>query len=351
MKRPALLVVAAGLSTLALWSCTGSQLLTTSPATETPNIGLARAAADRARSTASPPLRRREAPDAAKRGIYVSSFDGTSIYGFRNGYRGGYGPMCTLYTGQVYINGIATDPSGNLIVPQNNGDQVKVYSGPDMCGSLLGSFKDPYGQPANAASFDATSGTIAIADIKGKHGSLGSLAVCSLSGGCTKKLEPKFTGYATGAALAKNGDCWLTTENRAFTGAGMTYWRGCAGTGKLVTGFKNVSYGSLSIDKRGNLVSIDFTGGRTGQLWVYSGCNPACTLIGGPFPLAGQPFFGALNAKGNTFGTIESEFPYGGTVDIYKYTPIKVTYEYSFDSGFAPVSMPEGFAYSPALNQ
>jgi hypothetical protein len=259
--------------------------------------------------------------------------------------------MCTLYTGQVHVNGIAADPSGNLIVPQNNGDRINVYKGPDMCGPLLGSFKDPYGQPANAASFGAASATIAIADIEGKHGSLGALAVCSLHAGCTKKLEPKFTGYATGVALAKNGDCWLATENSAFTAAGMTYWPGCSGSGELVTGYKNTSYGGLTLDKRGNLVSIDFKGGATGQLWVYSGCNPACTLVGGPFPLAGQPFFGTLNAQGDTFGAMESEFPYGGTVDIYKYTPSKVTYEYSFDSGFAPVSTPEGFAYSPSIDQ
>ena len=261
-------------------------------------------------------------------------------------------PAATADTVPAQTTPAATTPAPAATAPATPPQSAPAAATPPAAEPQLAT-RDASAQraSANAASFDATSGTIAIADIKGKHGSLGSLAVCSLSGGCTKKLEPKFTGYATGAALAKNGDCWLTTENRAFTGAGMTYWRGCAGTGKLVTGFKNVSYGSLSIDKRGNLVSIDFTGGRTGQLWVYSGCNPACTLIGGPFPLAGQPFFGALNAKGNTFGTIESEFPYGGTVDIYKYTPIKVTYEYSFDSGFAPVSMPEGFAYSPALNQ
>jgi hypothetical protein len=296
-------------------------------------------------------FRRIAAPDAAKRGIYVDSFDGTSIYGFKSGYKQGYGPMCTLFTGQVYINGIAADPSGNLIVPQNNGRWVKIYQGPDMCGTLLGFFKDPYGQPANAATLNAATGTIAIADIVDHGKAEGNLAVCSLATGCTGKLRPKFKGYAIGVALAKNGDCWLTVENAPFTAAGMTYWRGCTGSGKLVSGFKNISYGGLSIDKNSNLVSVDFRGGTTGQLWVYSGCNPHCRLVGGPFQLQGQPFFGALNAKGDTFGTIESEFPYGGTVDIYKYTPTKVAYEYSFDSSFAAVSAPEGFAYSPALNQ
>jgi len=350
MKRIARFV-GAGLPLLVLSSCIGSPLPNATTSAENFGANAAPAAPAWARGTASRPLRRVAAPDTAKRGIYVGSFEGTSIYGFNNNYRRGYGPMCTLYTGQVFINGIAADLSGNLIVPQSNGSWVKIYQGPDMCGSLLGSFKDPYGQPANAASFNAATGTIAVVDIDGRHSAPhGNLAICSLSG-CTQKLEPKFAGYATGVALAKNGDCWLVTENRTFTGAGMTYWRGCKGSGKLVTRFKNKSYGGLSIDKQGNLVSIDFKGGTAGQLWVYSGCNPTCTVVGGPFSLSGQPFFGGLNAKGDRFGTIESEFPYGGTVDIYKYTPTKVTYEYSFDSGFAPVAECEGFAYSPSLEQ
>lgn len=294
----------------------------------------------------------RAAPNAAKRGIYLSSYDGSSIYGFKSNYKRGDGPMCTLYTGQVSINGITADPTGSLIVPQNNGGLVNVYQGPEMCGPLRGSFTDPYGQPANAASLNAATGRIAVADIVGTAGSSGNLAVCTLNAGCTEKLEPQLTGYALGVALAKNGDCWLTTENKDLTAAGMTYWPGCTGSGEPVTGFKNTSYGGLSIDARGNLVSVDFQGGKTGQLWVYAGCNPACTVVGGPFTLAGEPYFGALSAKGNTFGTMESqEFPYGGTVDIYSYTPTKVTYKYSFASGFAPFSVPTGFAFSPALEQ
>jgi hypothetical protein len=131
----------------------------------------------------------------------------------------------------------------------------------------------------------------------------------------------------------------------------MTYWKGCTGSGQAVSGFRNSWYGSLSIDKQGNLVSVDVHGGAGGQLWVYSGCNPACTTVGGPFALEGNPLEGALNAKGDTFGTIETALPGGGTVDIYKYTPTKLTYEYSFNSSFALVSEPAGFAYSPALNQ
>jgi hypothetical protein len=300
------------------------------------------------------PFHRTPAPDAAKSGIYVSALNDVLVFGFKSNYRRGRGPMCTIYTGRIYPRGIAADAHGNLIVTRTFDDSVAVYRGPGVCGRKLGEFRDPYGPPMTVASLNAATGTIVLgnAHFRGHLGrDVGGVVICTLQRGCTEKLKsPNITGYAWGVALAKNGDCWLTSENSGSTGAAMTYWKGCTGVGQPVTGFQNAWYGSLSIDKQGNLVSIDFLGGASGQLWVYSGCNPACTLVGGPFALEGNPLVGALNATGDTFGVIEtSAVTLGGYVDIYKYTPTKLTYEYSFDSSFAPVADPIGFAYSPAL--
>jgi hypothetical protein len=291
------------------------------------------------------------APAAAKAGIYVSAFYDSSTFGFKSNYRTGFGPMCTIFTGQSSIIGIAADSLGNLVVPEGiNPGTIVVYQGPDMCGSKLGSFTESYGQPGAAATMNAATGTIIVGNLQAHGNAIGNVAVCTLSGGCAADLtSPNITGYGGGVAVAKNGDCWMVAENSAFNSANLTYWPGCTGSGKATTGFLNTSYGSLSIDRQGNLVSVDFLGGSLGQLWVYSGCNPACKVVGGPFPLKGNSRWGALNAKGTLFGTLETEFPYGGTVDIYKYTPAKLTYQYSFDSSFAPVAGPIGFAYSPAL--
>lgn len=297
------------------------------------------------------PFRRVPAPSSAKTGIYVSSYYGTSIYGLKSNYRHGHGPVCTIYTGQVYLNDIAADEEGNLIVPRGT-HSVGVYAGPDMCGSELGEFGDPYGDPVAAASIDVGNGTILIANFQ-EHGKPeGNVAICTLKSGCTQKLKPAFSGvYADGIALAKDGDCWLASEKPGGIDAGLTYWKGCTGVGKAATGFMNGSFGSLSIDKQGNLLSIDHKAGDGGELWVYSGCNPACTAVGGPFPLEGTPFFGALNDNGDKFGVMESAAPTGGTVDIYAYAPAKLTYLYSFDSGFALSSDPYSLAFSPALQQ
>jgi hypothetical protein len=291
------------------------------------------------------------APEALKADIYVSSFHGTSVLGFKSGDRRGRGPNCLEYIGRNrHLNFIATDPAGNLIVPEGSPHQVVVYGGPGMCGPELGTFHDRYGQPAAAASFDAVSGTILIADIVGPHrGQVGNIAVCTLKSGCTKMLtNPNIIGYGTGVALAKSGDCWLSSERTGSPAVAMTYWPRCTGRGEAATGLQGESTGSLSIDQQGNLVSVDWKGGGTGQLWVYSGCNPACMLVGGPFPLQGRPACGAFNATGDQFGVMEEGLI--GIVDIYNYSPTKLTYEYSFDSGIA-TSDPLGFAYSPASNQ
>jgi hypothetical protein len=290
--------------------------------------------------------------NAVKAGIYASSYRGTSVIGFTSGYRHGRGPNCLEYLGwNRHVNDIATDPAGNLIVPESaQPHDVVVYAGPGLCGPKLGEFKDHYGSPDAAASFNAATGTILLADIDGPHRRpAGNIAVCTLQSGCTKMLSnPNNAGLGTGVALAKNGDCWLSSFKRGSYTVAMTYWRGCKGRGEAATGFQGSSTGSLSIDKSGNLVSVDWAGGDAGQLWVYSGCNPTCTLVGGPFPLQGNPACGAFDAKGDLFGVIEEGVI--GIVDIYKYTPTSLTYEYSFDSGIA-TSDPLGFAFSPALGQ
>lgn len=290
---------------------------------------------------------------AIKDGIYVSSYYVTSVYAFKSDYKqGGNGPACTLFTGQEDIRDIVADPKGDLIVPEGASGSVVVYSGPNLCGPALGVISDPYGQPDDAASLNAATGTIVVADFQTASKKVGNLAICTLKNGCTEMLTgPNIAGYGGGVALAKNGDCWLVSAGPGSTGARMTYWPGCTGSGEAVTGFRNTSFGSLSIDKQGDLVALDYDGGKAGQLWVYSGCNPACTLVGGPFALNGDPLFGALNARGDSFGTMETAWPNGGTVDIYKYSPTAVTYDYSFNSSYETVTYPEGFAYSPALKQ
>lgn len=293
------------------------------------------------------PLRHR------RKGIYTSSLSGTDVLGFT---MAGEGPRCLLNTGGTGINDIAVDPKGNLVVPIGSNEQISVYKGPDMCGSEAGSFSDPYGQPSDAATMNALKGTIVVANIVGSRSYTGNVAICTLKAGCTKELtNPNIIGYVGSVALAKNGDCWATSDLFAsyyVSPPTMTYWKGCTGSGEAVTGYQNRAYGSISIDSHGYLASLDlggFYGSDSSALWVYKGCNPKCTLVGGPFPLRGHAVFGGLNDKSNEYGVtnyLGGSYPYTMT-DIYSYSPKKVAYKFSFQNREEGVD-PEGFAFNPS---
>lgn len=283
------------------------------------------------------------------KGMYVNEFYGSGVLAYQNRNTGNAGPFCTVPTGTGSdVNGIAVDQKGNLITPEAvnySGEKaIQIWAGPGMCGKSVGSILDPFGQPSDAASFDAADSTIVVSNIFDNSSASGSLSICTLSGGCTTNLTNPAMYKVAGVALAKNGDCWASAENTSGA-ATLTYFAGCTGSGTQATGFMNVDYGSLSIDMSGNLVSVDKTGQ---QVWVYSGCNPACTVVGGPFPLQGLSVFGALNVQSMTFMAGDQA---NGSVDVYYYSPTSLTYWYSYNNGLAPSGKVEGVAYNPASKQ
>jgi len=287
------------------------------------------------------PDRRRD-----KGGIYVSSFEGGSILGYRNPNLKNDGPFCTVRSLGA-VNDIAVDAKGYLIVPAINtseGGFVTVFRGPGMCGAQDGpAVSDPYGQPSDAASANASVGTIVVGNIFDKSDSPGSISLCSdVTGyGCTTNLTNPAMYEVAGVALAKNGDCWASAANTSGI-ATLTYFKGCSGGGQQATGYLNNYYGGLDIDDAGNLVSIS---AFDGEIYVYKGCNPACKVVGGPFPMQNEAVFGHLDKKSKQFAV--GDF-LSGQVDVFKYSPTKITYYYSFNNGLcASTCEIEGVAFNP----
>jgi hypothetical protein len=290
------------------------------------------------------PLRGIPAPESAKRGIYVNEFLGTNILGFVKGNRANGAPFCNV--GPVNsANDIAVDGVGNLIDPDGGTHSIQVFGGPGMCGARIAAVNDPFGQPAAASSANAMKGVIAVADYTGKP--VGGIALCTIRGGCTTNLTNPSINQVVGVAMDSNGNCWASGDDSSYA-ANMTYFAGCAGSGVTATGYKNTSIGGLDIDNAGNIVSIDGFANGTGQVYVYSGCNPTCTVVGGPFPLHGEAFFGHLNKLNGRFAT--GNFV-NGQVDIYKYSPKSLTYLYSFNNGLNASLTVEGVAYDRRSKQ
>ena len=283
------------------------------------------------------------AADSAKKGIYVSehgnSGAGSIVYGYSKDNSNNAAPICSKSVTQAFS--VAVDPKGNVIVTQDF-DGVTVLKGPRMCGPVLGSFGTGIwgGLAVNAASTDAANGTIAVAAWQEGSGP-GGIELCTLKAGCTTNLRNGSLNFVYGVAVAKDGDCWAASSQPTA----LVYFKGCSGSGVVATGYVNREPGGLDIDKNGNLVSFD---GGVPAVYVYSGCNPACIVVGGPFTLLGQSSFGHLDQSSTKL--VAPDYQYD-QIDVYKYSRTSLTYEYSFSNGLSSGLELVSAAYDPGSKE
>lgn len=301
---------------------------------------------DALRPVVAMPLHGRAGPNAVAGGVYVSEFYSTDLYGYERRNKENDPPSCTL-SGIVYPNDIASDDHGNIIVPDGGARSVNVYKGSGKCGALIGSFHDRSGQPSDATSMNAVSGVIAVAHIyssKGFGHRGGTVTLCTLDGTCATPLVNSNMYEVGGVAMSRGGDCWVTALDGTGTPT-MTYFQACQGAGETATGFVNANIGGLDIDKDGNIVSIS---SYDAKVYVYSGCNPACKLVSGPFKLNGEAIFGHLNHQAMALATADFQY---GQIDVYQYTPKKIKYLYSFNNGLTTSDVVEGVTFAPRSHE
>jgi hypothetical protein len=286
------------------------------------------------------------ATPAAIRGIYVSAFAASVLWGFQKNESGNAPSTCTV-SPTSSVNDFAVDDSGALMVPDAFSG-ISVYSNSQMCGPLLGTITDPYGQASDASASDAVNGNIAVGNIVDNSGLPGSLSVCSLSSlTCSVNLTNPAILEIGGVAMKSNGDCWADGINSADVGV-LVYYQGCTGSGVVATGFSNGFYGSVDIDDKGNLVTVSLFGpsfSLPSTVNVYSGCNPACTLISSS-NLAGESLFGHMGRENERFVTTDLE---NASVEVYRYKSTGLTLMYSFTGGLpCATDECEAAAYSPS---
>lgn len=283
-----------------------------------------------------------ETPDAAKGGLYVSEFSSTSILGYKSSNKKNKAPTCTI-PGVQYLNGVAVDGKGNVIDPDGGSRSIIVFKGPGMCGTQAGSTADPYGQPVDAASNNALKDKIVVANMFDNNSKPGSVSVCTMKNGCATNLTNSAIYEMVGVAMDKKNNCWASAYTQQFTPV-LIYFAKCQGAGVAATGYQNTSPGGLDIDSAGNLVAIDTSANNVGALVVYSGCKPACTVVGGPFALHGEAFWGHLNESSTAFAAANYV---AGEIDVYKYSAAALTYLYTFTNGLTPSFSVKGAAYNP----
>jgi hypothetical protein len=187
---------------------------------------------------------------------------------------------------------------------------------------------------------------------------LGEIEMCSLASlACSAPItSPAITGYSAGVAMAKNGNCWLSTAKRVDNGipAGfrLIYFAGCKAPGIPATGTSSQSfYGGLFKDGGtldGNrLAAFD---AFDSVLNVYKGCKPHCHKIA-ELKLAGQSFFGGLNGASKRLAVGDSS---NGSVDVYQYDPKVFTdfrLLYSITGGLDRSRLVMSGIFSPSNNR
>jgi hypothetical protein len=284
--------------------------------------------------------------DAVTPGIY-SCCTGPHPFGVINAYpvngRSKGVPVCSI-DGVYDPYDIAVDRQGDLLVPDSFDRTITVYAGPGLCGPKLGTIADPYGEPSDVASRNAANGgKIVVANVK----KVGSVSVCTLSGGCTAELRAGGVDFFA-VALAPNGDCWATGYPRHQPSASLVlvYFAHCRGRGVIATGFQIPGDKGLDIDDNGNLVILSYAS-STSQLYIYSGCNPACTLVGGPFQLGCCISYFHLDASSKMLvGAGAGSTP---ELKVYSYSTSGIKYEYSISNGLG--SFVVSAAFSPASKE
>jgi hypothetical protein len=282
-----------------------------------------------------------------KKGTYVSEFDTTSVFGYDANNKGNGGPICAVQ-GVAFVNDVGVDGEGNLMLPnpgEASGNTLDIHQGPTMCGKLIGSISDPYGQPSDATSPNAVTGQIALGNLVGNASTAGSLSICTFKGGCTVNLTNSNYFHVGGVAMSNAGDCWIDVKTSASGGVELVYYKGCAGNGAVASGFQQTYYGGIDIDKSGNLVIID---DKAEDVYVYSGCAPTCTVVGGPFALKGESFWGKLDQPNNLFTAVDRT---DGLVDVYSYSTKNIKFLYSYNSGLSAGLLPNGVAINPRSKQ
>jgi hypothetical protein len=298
----------------------------------------------------TPRVSKAETPPLQRGGYYGAEFSGTDILGWApKPNKNNDPPICNIPSGTGF-NGITSDRKGHLVVPGvfEGVPEINLYSGPPVCGTLLATIPDSTGQPGDAGVvFNAAQGNFVVGEIANYTSHAGDVLVCSfvtLSCGAPV-TNSNITGYGAGVAMAANGDCWMAAGTSEFDlvhpGFVLVYWQGCTGPGQVATGTLNASYGGLFIDRNGYLGSFD---AFSNTLYVYSGCNPACTLVGGPFQLKGQSFFGNLNGAGTRLAVGDYS---NADIDVYSYTPTGLTFKYSFNAGLVPNDIVESGIFEP----
>lgn len=272
--------------------------------------------------------------DAEQGRIYSSSFGGDSVTYYLKG-TGPNNPVAGTLSG-TFENpqGMAVDPAGNLYVSNGNASDVLVY--PPGASSPTTTLTDPVGFPVDVAI--GSDGTVYVANVWASMGNPGSVAVYAPGATSpTSVLRDQGFVQVAGVALDHSGNVFVSYDqsNGKF---GTVAEFPAGSTNPVATKINVGAVGGIGFDNAGHMLLVDQ---ENPSLNVY---NPGQTKPIAKLPLPGVPIYFSFGKYGKNIFLADYSL---GEIDVFRYTPRKLTQINKITNGIIPSNTNVGVVTSP----
>jgi serine/threonine-protein kinase len=276
--------------------------------------------------------------DASPGHIYSSSFGANTVTYYNKG-AGPNNPVAGSLTGSFENpEGMAVDKAGNLYVTNSNAKNVLVYPPGATSASLT--LTDPNGFPDDIAF--GSDGTAYVANLWAPMGNPGSISVYP-PGATTPSttLNDQAFVQVVGVALDKHNNVFVSYDQTNGAHGTVVEFRAGSST-PTATNIVLGSAGGIGFDKAGRMLVID-QAAPTLNVYHPGSSTPATQL---PLPGASLYFSWAKSLK----RIYVADYALG-EIDVFDYTPAKLTLINTITNGIVASDNNLGIATTTAMKQ
>jgi hypothetical protein len=271
--------------------------------------------------------------------IFSSSASNNTIDYYVKG-TGPNNPVAGSLTGSFSNpEGIAIDSHGNIYVANSNAKNVLVYAAGSS--APTGTLDDPGEFPVGVTV--GSDGSVYVANLDGPIGASGDVVVYAPgSSEPTETLHDKCFLHVLGVALDKHGNLFASCEIAPGAGHGQVVEFKSGSTKGTQTHITLENAGGLGFDGAGHLLVIDGAG-PTLNVYNVGKSKPIDRL-----PLPGASIYFSFSRDSKELYVADYAL---GEIDVFRYSPSKLTQINTITNGMSPSSGNIGIANTPAQQE